>query len=261
MEIAPLSLTWIVGHLLAVGIGISLGSLGGGGSILAVPIFMYVMGFPPQTAIAASLVVVGLVSLLGAVPHWQAGNVNLQLALAFAPAAMLGAYGGAKLTALPWISETMQLVAFGGMMLVASLLMIRKGGKDRAATSSASGSSGRSRLRLVPLQGLVVGVMTGFVGVGGGFAIVPAFVLLAKVPVKQAIGTSLPIIAVNSATALLGYLDRVTLDWGLVFTFAIAASLGTTSGAFLTRHLDASRLQKSFGYFVLAVAVFVLLKR
>lgn len=258
--IAPLSLTWILGHILALGIGISLGLLGGGGSILAVPIFMYVMGFSPQTAIAASLVVVGCVSLLGAIPHWKQGNVNVNLALAFAPAAMLGAYGGARLTALPGITETVQLVAFGVMMLAASVLMIRK---SRPSPFSGNGVSGKAPRRswLIPVQGLVVGVMTGFVGVGGGFAIVPAFVLLAKVPMKQAIGTSLPIIAFNSVTAVLGYLDRVSLDWGLVVSFAVAASLGTTAGAYLTRRIDASHLQKGFGYFVLAIAVFVLIKR
>jgi uncharacterized membrane protein YfcA len=114
----------IFGYFLAVAIGLSLGLIGGGGSILAVPILVYVMGVGIKEAIAMSLFIVGIVSLVGAIPHWFQGNVNLKIAALFAPAAMLGAYSGARLAALPWITETIQFVCFGIVMIAASVLMI-----------------------------------------------------------------------------------------------------------------------------------------
>ncbi|TAO02930.1 MAG: sulfite exporter TauE/SafE family protein [Phormidium sp. SL48-SHIP] len=259
-----MDIIWILGHILALGIGISLGLLGGGGSILAVPILMYVMGLPPKEAIAASLFIVGIVSLLGLIPHAKAGNVSLKLALTFAPAAMVGAYAGARLAELPAITETIQVVAFGIVMLLASILMIRKGQRKAQPvepTLSPPKSPSLGKMLIIPLEGLLVGIITGFVGVGGGFAIIPALVLLGGTPMKEAIGTSLLIIAFKSATAFLGYMDQVSLDWGLMISFTLAASVGTYAGAILSHRLDASHLQKAFGYFVLAVSIFVLIQR
>ncbi len=259
-----MDIIWILGHILALGIGISLGLLGGGGSILAVPILMYVMGLPPKEAIAASLFIVGIVSLLGLIPHAKAGNVSLKLALTFAPAAMVGAYAGARLAELPAITETIQVVAFGIVMLLASILMIRKGQRKAQPVEPALSppkSPSLGKMLIIPLEGLLVGIITGFVGVGGGFAIIPALVLLGGTPMKEAIGTSLLIIAFKSATAFLGYMDQVSLDWGLMISFTLAASVGTYAGAILSHRLDASHLQKAFGYFVLAVSIFVLIQR
>ncbi|OAB56352.1 permease [Phormidium willei BDU 130791] len=259
-----MDIIWILGHILALGIGISLGLLGGGGSILAVPILMYVMGLSPQEAIAASLFIVGIVSLLGLIPHAKAGNVSLKLALTFAPAAMVGAYAGARLAALPAITETIQVVAFGIVMLLASILMIRKGQRQAQPVEAALSppkSPSLGKILMIPLEGLLVGIITGFVGVGGGFAIIPALVLLGGTPMKEAIGTSLLIIAFKSATAFFGYMDQVSLDWGLMISFTLAASVGTYAGAMLSHRLDASHLQKAFGYFVLAVSIFVLIQR
>lgn len=259
-----MDIIWILGHLLALGIGISLGLLGGGGSILAVPILMYVMGLSPREAIAASLFIVGTVSLLGLIPHAKAGNVSLKLALTFAPAAMVGAYAGAKLAELPAITEAIQVVAFGVVMFLASILMIRKGQRQPEPVEPALSSPKSppfAKIFMIPLEGLLVGIITGFVGVGGGFAIIPALVLLGGTPMKEAIGTSLLIIAFKSATAFLGYMDQVSLDWGLMISFTLAASVGTYAGAILSHRLDASHLQKAFGYFVLAVSIFVLIKR
>lgn len=259
-------MTLIIGYILAGCIGLSLGLIGGGGSILAVPILIYVMGVAPKAAIAMSLIIVGIVSLIGAIPHWLQGNVNLKIAAIFAPAAMLGAYLGARLAALPFITETFQLICFGIVMVVASILMIRKNSKSSQTEASSakkfdSSSTHQSHWLAIPLEGLGVGILTGFVGVGGGFAIIPALVLLGGIPMKEAIGTSLLIIAFKSATGFLGYLSQVELDWNLVISFTIAASVGTLAGAYFTRFIDAKNLQKGFGYFVLAVAVFVLIKR
>ena len=118
---------WIIGHFLAICIGLSLGLIGGGGSILAVPILVYVMGLGAKAAIAMSLVIVGTVSLIGAVPHWLQGNVNLRVAAIFTPTAMLGAYVGARMAGFPAITETIQLICFAIVMVLASLMMIRQG--------------------------------------------------------------------------------------------------------------------------------------
>ncbi len=260
-------MTLIIGYVLAGSIGLSLGLIGGGGSILAVPILIYVMGVAPKAAIAMSLIIVGLVSLIGAISHWRQGNVNLKTAAIFAPAAMIGAYLGARLAGVPFITETFQLICFGLVMVIASVLMIRKGGKSSKKQEAFSAkkfdlsSHHQSHCLAIPLEGLGVGILTGFVGVGGGFAIIPALVLLGGIPMKEAIGTSLLIIAFKSATGFLGYLSQVELDWNLVISFTIAASIGTLAGAYLTRFIDAKNLQQGFGYFVLAVAMFVLIKR
>ena len=224
------------------------------------------MEVAPKAAIAMSLAIVGIVSLIGAIPHWLQGNVNLKTAAVFAPAAMIGAYLGARLAAFPFITETFQLFCFGIVMVVSSILMILKNSKSSQIEASLakkfdSSSTHQSHWLAIPLEGLGVGILTGFVGVGGGFAIIPALVLLGGIPMKEAIGTSLLIIAFKSATGFLGYLSQVELDWTLVTSFTIAASLGTLAGAYLTRFIDAKNLQKGFGYFVLAVAVFVLIRR
>ncbi len=255
----------IVGYILAFCIGLSLGLIGGGGSILAVPILIYVMGVAPKAAIATSLAIVGMVSIIGTIPHWRQGNVNFKTAAFFAPTAMIGAYLGARLADLPLITETVQLTCFGLVMVIASVLMIRKGGNSSANHkvdfADQLALSNSSSWWAIPLQALGIGILTGFVGVGGGFLIVPALVLFGSVPMKEAIGTSLLIIAFNSATGFLGYLSQVELDWNLVISFIIAASIGTFIGAYLTRFIEAKNLQKGFGYFVLAIAVFVLIKR
>lgn len=258
-------ITWIIGHLIAICIGISLGLLGGGGSILAVPTLVYVMGLPPKVAIASSLAIVGTVSLFGAIPHWKLGNVQLKTAALFGLSTMLGAFSGARLASLPFITGTMQMMLFATMMLVAAVLMIRK-------STPASQPTHHEELDLVfytkPVcrycwlwsvtEGFGVGILTGLVGVGGGFAIIPALVLLAKIPMKQAIGTSLVIICLNSAAGFLGYLGQVSLDWNLLATFTIAASTGIWGGAYLVKFVQAKHLQKGFGYFLLFMAAFVL---
>lgn len=254
---------WMLGLLLALGIGLSLGLMGGGGSVLALPVLVYVMGVSPKSAIAMTLVIVGTVSLLGLIPHWRAGNVNLKTALVFGSATMVGTFSGAKIATLPGVSETFQMLLFAVVMLLAAGFMIYR---------SAQHPPPQDPLALYPkpickycwlwllTEGLGVGILTGLVGVGGGFAIVPALVLLAKVPMKQAIGTSLLIITANSVSGFLGYLGHVDLDWHLMVSFIFAASLGTIPGAYLAQFVPAHRLQKIFGYFLMAVATFVLVQ-
>ncbi|WP_083775372.1 sulfite exporter TauE/SafE family protein [Gloeothece citriformis] len=255
---------WVIGHIIAVCIGISLGLIGGGGSVLAVPTLVYVMGVPPKEAIPITLLAVGTVSLLGAIPHWKLGNVRPQTAATFGGSTMIGAYTGARLATLPFITGTVQMLIFGVTMLVAAILMIRKSHKSKTSEEF------KTEIEYYPqpvcrycwlwvmTEGIGVGMLTGLVGVGGGFAIVPALVLLAKVPIKQAIGTSLVIIFLNSMAGFYGYLGRVPLNWNLIISFTIAASIGIITGAYLVKFIQAKQLQKGFGYFLLFMAAFVL---
>jgi hypothetical protein len=258
---------WIIGHLLSVCIGISLGLLGGGGSVLALPILVYVMGVPPKSAIVMTLIIVGSVSLLGVIPHWRRGNINFKKAFIFGSATMLGAFIGAKIATLPWVTDTLQMTLFAMMMLLMALFMLRRNSQPQILTKKCE-----SELEFYPetickycwlwltTEGLGVGMLTGLVGVGGGFAIVPALVLLGNTPMKEAIGTSLLIIALNAVTGVLGYWGHVNFDLVLTGSFTIAASAGTLVGAYLSQFVSAPQLQKSFGYFLLAVATFVLLQ-
>jgi len=273
-------LAWGVGHFCAIAVGMSLGLLGGGGAILAVPILVYVMGVEVKSAIAISLVSVGSVSAIGTFLHWKKGSVRWDIALLLAPAAMVGAYLGAFVASFAWISESFQFLCFSMTMLLASLLMIVKSrpqGKMvytesvsapvavRTPVRTSASTSEKTkydkaliRQALILAEGLGIGLLTGFVGIGGGFAIVPALVLLTGIPVKQAVGTSLFIIALKSITGFVGYFGQTPILWGLALSFTLAASLGTLLGSYLNNFIKARTLQTSFGYFVLFSAVLIL---
>lgn len=257
----------IFGVILAIFVGLSLGLIGGGGSILAVPILKYIIGVSTKEAIAMSLFIVGVVSTIGLIPHWKQGNVNFSIALIFIPPAMIGSFLGAKISDLPFINDTIQLVSFGIIMLLASVLMIKKSNnKSSTITNNLSenkviNKTKNSQVFFTVIEGLGVGILTGFVGVGGGFLIIPALVLVGGIPMKEAVGTSLIIIAFNSVSGFYGYLNQVNLSWLIMIIFSISSSIGIILGSFLSKKIDAKYLQKGFGYFVLMVAIFVLIVR
>ena len=243
----------IVGFALALLIGVTLGMLGGGGSILTVPVFVYVLGLEPKDAIAMSFPVVATTSLVAAAGHWRAGNVDGRTLLAFAPLAMLGALGGARLAAL--IPGGLQLALLGAVMLVAGVLMLRDRGGP--ATPERRGRAGHPRV-LLAATGLGVGVLTGLVGVGGGFMIVPALVLAAGVPMKRAVGTSLVVIVLSTLTGLAGYQGQASVAWRVVVLFTALAVAGALVGTRLVRAVPAPALRRAFGFLVLSLAVFLL---
>lgn len=260
-------MTWIIGHVLAVCIGVSLGLLGGGGSVLALPVLVYVMGVAPKSAIAMTLIIVGTVSLLGAIPHARRGNLNLKIAGIFGSATMVGAYLGARIATLPWVTSGFQMLLFGVSMLIAAGLMIyrstqkpSKASDDELATLHYIKPACKYCWLWLMTEGIGVGILTGLVGVGGGFAIVPALVLLGNIPMRQAIGTSLLIIAGNSIAGLLGYFGHVSWDWTLTVSFTFLAACGTLIGSYLARFASAKQLQQGFGYFLFVIAAFVLLQ-
>jgi uncharacterized protein len=244
----------VLGAVLGLLIGLSLGLLGGGGSILTVPIFVYVLGFGAKESIAMSLFVVGLVSLFGAVGHWRAGNVDARIGALFGGFSMMGTYGGARLSV--YFTGAAQLTLFAVVMLLAAVFMLR--GVEPPTAAAAPVARTPLALALIAVEGVAVGVLTGLVGVGGGFLIVPALVLLGGVPMKVAVGTSLMVIALKSATGFLGYVDQVDVAWGFMLVFSGIATAGIVVGTRLVRHVPAQALRRAFALFLLLMGGMIL---
>lgn len=242
----------ILGYIFATLIGLSLGLMGGGGSILTVPVLVYILDYGPKESIALSLAIVAIAALAGSVTHFKEKNINIKVAMVFGPIAMIGTYLGAKLSV--FLSGTTQLIIFAIVMIIASVFMF-KGKKETEVKSDH-----KLNYTLIIIEGLLVGILTGVVGVGGGFMIVPALVLLANIPMKQAVGTSLLIIALKSFSGFIGYLDIVTVDWAFLAKFSIFTILGIIVGTYLVRFIPANKLKKGFAIFLIVMGIFILYK-
>lgn len=242
----------VLGLFLAALMGLSLGLLGGGGSILTVPILVYVLGFGAKEAIAMSLAVVGATSVFGAIGHWRSGNVDLRIAGLFGVVAMAGTYLGARLAV--FFSGPAQLAMFAVVMLVAAVFMFRGTGRLEPTEEEW----GTVPVALIVAEGIGVGVLTGLVGVGGGFMIVPALVLLAKVPMKRAVGTSLVVISMKSGAGLLGYLGQVAIPWDFVGLFTLLATVGIITGTYLVKYVPQAALKRSFAAFLVVMGALIL---
>lgn len=246
----------IAAALLAVVVGLALGTLGGGGSVLMVPILLYVAGLDGHAAIATSLFVVFATSLAALVPHMRAGHVRVRVGAAFAGAGLVGAFAGGRLSALipaPWL-----LAAFALLMLATSVAMIA--GRARTTRAEPSGAA-RPHLAKLAAEGLAVGLVTGLVGAGGGFVVVPALALLGGLPMSAAVGTSLLVVAVNSLAGFVGHWQDVSLPWGLLVAVTAPAVLGSLAGAKLARRVPEAWLRPMFGWALLAVSLFMLSKQ
>jgi uncharacterized membrane protein YfcA len=225
---------------LAALIGLSLGLLGSGGSIITLPVLVYVARIPPQQAVGMSLVIVGGTSALGSLLNVRQGAFDLRAATFFALSGMGGAYVGARFTHM--VSGPLLLLLFGALMLVAGMQMLRHGDANIVLHECRP-------LRCLA-TGAAVGVLTGFLGVGGGFLILPALVLLAGLEMRPAIGTSLAVIAVNCFGGLIGQMRYVNFDWLLTLGFLLAAVAGMFAGAALARQLSAAVLRRGFAWCV-----------
>jgi uncharacterized membrane protein YfcA len=236
---------------LGAGIGLALGLLGGGGSVITVPVLVYAAGIDPAAAVAMSLAVVGGTSMVGAWFKHREQLVHKQATLMFGGVGMLGAWAGAHLT--PMVSPQTLLVLFALLMVVIATIMLLR--REEELTPKPECRPVRCLF-----SGLGVGLLTGFLGVGGGFLLVPAMVIFARLPMKMAIGTSLAVIAINSLAGLIGHGRQAAVDWPLTGAFLVVAILGMLAGNHLASRVPVARLQRGFAGFVLAVAALLLIK-
>lgn len=259
----------IIGYLLAALVGISLGLIGGGGSILTVPILVYIMGVNPVLATSYSLFIVGSTSMVGAVNNYRKGFVNIKTALLFGLSSITTVFITRKIlmpripavlikTAQIHITQSMAtMVLFAILMLAASIAMIRN--KQAAINSDTTVTTDTNIIKLL-LYGILIGLATGFLGAGGGFLLIPALVLIFKMPMKTAIGTSLLIIALNSLIGFTGDLGHFTIEWEFLIIVTLIAITGIFIGGSLSKKIDGEKLKKAFGWFVLIMGIYILVK-
>lgn len=247
-----MSIAFLIGLILSAGIGLSLGLIGGGGSILTVPILVYFLGVDTHEAVGMSLAVVGATSLFGSYLHYQRGNVNFSSGLLFGISGTFGAFLGSPLTKM--VAPNILLLMFAALMFVVAVSMLWRKNNSNSETRREA-----NRTKAI-LAGFGVGILTGFLGVGGGFLIVPALVFFGGLPMKEAIGTSLFVIFLNCIAGLIGHATQSHFDWSLTFLVMILAVVGTIGGTILSQKMAARRLQKVFAMLVLGVALFIFAK-
>jgi uncharacterized membrane protein YfcA len=236
----------------AFAIGLALGLVGGGGSILALPVLVYVLGEPVKDATTESLLIVGTTALLGALDHARIRRVRWRTAVSFGVAGIVGAIGGTALNQR--VGSSAILLGFAVLLLAAAVAMLRGRGEPGRPEVAPHGRG--LRLRVIPL-GLGTGVLTGFFGVGGGFVIVPALTLLLGVPLTAAVGTSLLVIAITSSAAFGAHISGGSIDWAIAGAFTATSVAGALAGARLGRRLPARRLAQVFAWLVVCVAVVI----
>ncbi len=262
-----MELTDILGYLAALVIGVVLGLIGGGGSILTVPVMVYLLAFNPVTATAYSLFVVGVSALVGAFRNMQKGLVDFRTAIVFAIPAFIAVYATRKYL-IPAIPETLYtadtfvltkdvgiMVFFAIIMLLASFSMIRSRKSEAEFETTV-----KYNYPLILVEGFAVGVLTGLVGAGGGFLIIPALVILAKLPMKKAVATSLLIIAIKSLIGFIGDIENLEIDWAFLIPFTLLSVIGIFIGIWANSFIDGKRLKKGFGWFVLIMGIYIILK-
>lgn len=255
----------IFGFIAATLIGISLGLIGGGGSIITVPVLVYLMGVDPITATAYSLFVVGMASLVGSIKYFQKGLVNVKTAIIFGIPAIGTVFLMRKIL-VPSIPEDLWqigefiltkditiMIVFAIAMIAASVSMIR-GRKDPGGTNEPQ----EFNYPMILLFGVLVGSFTGFVGAGGGFLIIPGLIVLAKLPMKQAVGTSLMIISSNSLIGFTGDVTNREIDWNFLLLFTAIAVIGIFIGSALSNRIEGAKLKPAFGWFVLIMGFLIL---
>jgi uncharacterized membrane protein YfcA len=235
--------------LLALLMGLSMGVLGGGGSIIAVPALTFLLHFPPKQAVVTSLAIVGAMAATGAISAIARGAMPLALAAIVGVAATAGAYAGGVAGA--HLSDRVQLLLLAATMLIAAVMLWRRSG------GQVNGAP-RTNLPLLVTLGLSVGAITGLVGVGGGFLIVPALVIFARQPIQQAAAASLFVIALAALAAIPGYAGRVILDWSFVAPFVAIGACGVIAGSVTAQYLPQRRLQQGFSAALFVLASYVL---
>lgn len=256
----------VLGYVGALFVGITLGLFGGGGSILTVPILVYLLGTNPVLATAYSLFVVGATSLVGAIRNMAKGMVDLKIAVVFAIPAFLAVYLTRRflVPAIPdeiftignfTLTKDLGIMLFFALIMLAASYSMIKGRKENQVSERK-----KLNIPLIILEGFIVGVLTGIVGAGGGFLIIPALVLFANLPMKRAVATSLLIIAAKSLIGFLGDVQNLEMDWIFLLTFTAISIVGIFIGIYLNKYVNGKSLKKAFGWFVLIMGVYIILK-
>ncbi len=254
----------ILGYVGALFIGLVLGLTGGGGSILTVPILVYLMSINPVTATAYSLFIVGTTSTFGAIQNYRKNLVDIKNGFIFAIPSFVAVYLTRKFI-VPRIPEiiiespilitkdTFLMLFFAVIMVFGALSVLKK-------KSQNTNSEEKRNLILIGIQTFTIGIIIGLVGAGGGFLIIPSLILFAKLPMRKAVGTSLFIIAMNSLVGFIGDVQNLEIDWLFLLTFSAISVAGIFTGMYLTKYTNESQLKKIFAYFVLVMAAIILLK-
>lgn len=262
----------ILGFALAAMVGISLGLIGGGGSILTVPILVYVMGVSPILATSYSLFIVGSTSMVGAYTNWRKGFVQIKTAFLFGLSSITTVFLTRKfiIPSIPKkiatignfvLTENMlMMVLFAILMLVASIAMIKNGNTDEVEKTTDDINPKKINLLRLLMYGIAIGLATGLLGAGGGFLLIPTLVLLVGLPMKEAVGTSLLIIALNSLIGFTGDLGHFIIDWLFLGKITAIAVAGIFIGGYISKKINGAKLKQAFGWFVLIMGIYILIK-
>lgn len=257
----------IFGFIAAVIIGITLGLIGGGGSILTVPVLVYLFYIDPVLATAYSLFIVGVTSVVGSFSYFKKGLVNFKTAIVFGIPSLIAVYF-TRVSILPAIPDEIftignfiltknlfLMLLFAVLMIIASYSMIKK-----IKVSTEISEKQKFNYPIILLEGSIVGILTGLVGAGGGFLIIPALVILSKLPIKEAVGTSLVIIAAKSLIGFGGEIGNPAINWNFLFILTAFSILGIFIGTFLSKKVNGEKLKPAFGWFVLVMGIYIILK-
>ena len=256
----------IFGFFSALLIGLVLGLIGGGGSILTVPIFVYILGVSPVLATSYSLFVVGFTAMIGVVKNYQTNMVDLKTGVIFAIPAFIGVFLARKFI-LPEIPH--QIISFNSflltkdiaiMLLFAIIMFVAAFFMIKGRTETNSKEEIKYNIPLLTLDGLIIGILTGLVGAGGGFLIIPALVFFAKLPMKKAVATSLMIIAIKSLIGFTGDLGQLQIDWILLLSFTAISVIGIFIGIYFNQFVKEKQLKKAFGFFVITMSIAIIIK-
>ncbi len=258
----------ILGYLFSILIGVSLGLIGGGGSILTVPVLVYIFSVDAVTATGYSLFIVGITSAVGTATFFKNKLVNIKTAIIFGIPSIVAVFL-TRANIVPAIPKEvltigdfvvtksiLMMLLFAILMIAASYSMIKK---DKKKTNEQVGPQ-NFNYPVILIEGFVVGVLTGLVGAGGGFLIIPALVVLSKLPMKEAVGTSLVIIAAKSLIGFFGEASEVQLDWSLLLSVSAFAVIGIFIGSYLSKKIDGAKLKPAFGWFVLVMGIYIIIK-
>jgi hypothetical protein len=239
--------------------GLLLGLLGSGGSIVTLPALVYIVGVGVKPAMAMTFGIVAITAAFASIQHGRKGRVKLTVAAMFGLSGMAGTYLGARLGV--WVPDTLQMIMFASIMLLAAWRMCSsQPARQTVAGPALRADQGAFRLPHIAVHGVIAGVLTGMVGVGGGFLIVPALVLLSGLSIRDAVGTSLVVVALKSMAGFVGYVGEVDIDYGMMLGFALVAIIASLAGAVLSNRIPGERLKAVFGIFLVFMAAAILLE-